>query len=366
MNNPFYKNINPFLVKNSNEFFSMINAKKMVWVVSERTLGKTTSVKNILDKNKKKYVYQNCNYHHNVDSFLKSLLLTFANEFIIKKDLSELANVISTLKESFEEVKINLNIDNENAKVNIQSVEFKDIKKAMDEIFNVVGKISKENDVTIVLDEFDSLFLVENKKKNELDLLKEVLPKKVSIVFIGSNRDLMQEYFTSNEMQKHGVEFFKTEEILETHWRMHLNEIFKSKLKKNIPQEILNFIMEISNLNPHYVNVLSGIVYDMMAINEEFTKEDVLNKAFAMNSKFFKEIVDSMSLNQKKAIILIAHTEGVNVYKSENLKKINLSKSSMERCITSFLTQRIILKNGMNIRIKDPLLEKWIKTNFIL
>ena len=183
---------------------------------------------------------------------------------------------------------------------------------------------------------------------------------------IGSNRDFMQSFFTSEIVQKMKTKVFQLENILETHWRMYLMEVFKKSLNKNIPQEVLNFILDASQLNPHYIRSLSSIAFEYMAREEEVSPEIILNSQFLSNRKFYNEVLDSLSLNQKKALMLIAHTEGVNVYKSENLKKIGLSKSSMERCITSFLSQKIINKNGMSIRIKDPLFEVWIKKYFLL
>jgi hypothetical protein len=366
MINPFLDNIQPFVIKNSNEFLNLVNDRKMVWVVSNRTNGKTVSLKNVLDKNNKNYFYINCNNFHSIEDFLKKLLFSFLNTYIIKKDLSELANIISVLRDSFSEVKIKFSIDSDNASIKLQSIEFKDLEKAMTEIFNELSKIAKEKSITLFFDEFDSLFLLEGKKNKELEKLKGILKGKISIIFVGNDRDLMQSYFTGEELQKKGATYFQLEKILETHWRLYITELFKKNLNKNVPQEILNFILDVSQLNPHYLRMLSSIVFEQMVRDQDLTKDKILKIVYLNNEKFYKEIVESLSLNQKKAITLIAHTEGNNVYKSENLKKIGLSKSSMERCITSFLTQRIINKNGMSMRIKDPLFERWIKDSFNL
>lgn len=364
MKQSLLKNIHAFQVKNSNEFLNLVNAKNMIWVVGNRNTGKTFSLKSILEENSKKYFYINCSYYHEIEDFIKDFLLKFANTYIVKDSLDDLANTISFLTDSFKEVKININIDN--ARINIESVEFKKLDLAIKEVFVQLNKICEKEDIILFLDEFDSLSLIENKKKKEMSTIKEALNQKKSIIFVGHDRDFMQNFFTSEEMQKQNLKYFQPEKILETHWKLFLTEYFKKNSGKNTSQEILSSILEISNLNPNYISLMSSITLEYLKKDKEFDFSDILDEVFNLNKSFYKENIDSLSLNQKKALILIAHTDGVNVYKSENLKKISLSKSSMERCITSFLTQGIVLKKDMNLTIKDPIFAEWVKLNFIL
>ena len=225
--------------------------------------------------------------------------------------------------------------------------------------------IAEKEKIVIVLDEFDQLFILEGKKEQELKTFANLLNNKNPIIFIGSDRDLMQNYMTSELIQKLKPSYFQMEAIPETHWRIHLENIFKNNLGRNIPQKAMNFIIEKSQGNVHYINLIAQKIFDVEKSEEEYDLEQIKEDLFNSNEHFYKEIVSGLSLNQKRAIVLIAETKGVNVYKSENLKKVGLSKSSMERCLTSFLSQKIIIKKGTDVKIKDPLFEEWLISNFV-
>lgn len=364
MNNPFGTNTNPFYLKNSSDLMNSLNQNKLVWMVSERNSGKTFSIRSLLDKEKLKYFYINCNYFISFNDFFTNLALKFLNQEVVGNDISKIHDVLSTLKESFEEIKIELKIDNENTKINIEKISYSNIKKAMTEFFVVLKEYSEKNKIIVLFDEFDKLEMISDKKTNELDLLKEVLPNKASMIFIGSNSDLMQSFFLSEKLSKKNIVFFKMEDISDIHWRIYLDNVFKKNNIK-LPLEILNYIVELSNNSPYYINIISREIYNLNLEGQTISVEAIKERLYSLRESFYKEQLDMMSINQKKAVVLIAKTKGVNVYKSEYLKSIGLSKSSMERCLTSFLTQNLILKNGINVRLKDPIFESWIVSNFM-
>lgn len=365
MTNPFGINISPFILKNSNELLNSLDSNKVVWIVKERNSGKTTSVRSILEKNKKKYFYFNCSYFISFDSFLKKLIKSYLTKYVVSNDLGKITETLSLMKDYFEEIKVELKIDNDHTKINIVSVNFSSAEKALKEFVPMMYSIADKENIILILDEFDQLFILEGKKEKELSSFVGLLSNKNPIIFIGSDRDLMQGYMTSEISQRLKPKFYQMEEIPETHWRIHLENIFKNSLGKNIPQKAMNFIIEISQGNVHYLNIIAQKIYEVEKNNEDYNFDRIKEELFNSNEHFYKEILSGLSLNQKRAIVLIAETKGINVYKSENLKKVGLSKSSMERCLTSFLSQKIIIKKGTDVQIKDPLFEEWLISKFV-
>ena len=75
----------------------------------------------------------------------------------------------------------------------------------------------------------------------------------------------------------------------------------------------------------------------------------------------FMTIWDSLSLNQKKALKLLAHTKGVQLYSADNLHRFQLKTASQVTAAIKVLEQReLVSKNGA-YRIYDPLFCKWIE-----
>lgn len=72
---------------------------------------------------------------------------------------------------------------------------------------------------------------------------------------------------------------------------------------------------------------------------------------------------DTLSLNQKKALKLLAGTMGKNIFSADNLARFRFRSASQVTAALSKLERMgVISKNGIWI-IQDPFFEKWLQAN---
>ncbi len=70
--------------------------------------------------------------------------------------------------------------------------------------------------------------------------------------------------------------------------------------------------------------------------------------------------MESLTINQKKALKLILLNDGSNLYSADALKSVDLKSASMvTKALLSLKTKEIIVKSGKYI-IQDVLFKKWL------
>ena len=70
---------------------------------------------------------------------------------------------------------------------------------------------------------------------------------------------------------------------------------------------------------------------------------------------------DLLTQNQKKALRLIAETDGEGIYRAERLQQGGFNSGSvLQRALSSLMEKEIISKNGI-YQFQDAMLKKWIQ-----
>jgi hypothetical protein len=70
---------------------------------------------------------------------------------------------------------------------------------------------------------------------------------------------------------------------------------------------------------------------------------------------------DSLTLNQRKALRLLAETGGENMYYAEALQRFGLKSGFLlNRALTSLLSREVVTKNKVH-HIQGAMLRKWIQ-----
>ena len=132
----------------------------------------------------------------------------------------------------------------------------------------------------------------------------------------------------------------------------------KRKIEENLIEEIVNRC----NNHPRFVQEFFHELWIEENIDFEIidkTERNILTKRVPE----FAYVWDALSLNQKKAMKLLAGTLGKNIFSADNLTRFGFRGASQVTAALSALEKTgVISKNGKWI-IQDPFFEKWLQLN---
>jgi hypothetical protein len=340
----------------------------MCWLYSERRIGKTSLIKTIIEHNKEfKIIYFDFFLALNKDDFIKKYSKAIVDVlFEIKTNIPE---TVKELKKYFKHIYPEVSQNNEIINISF-SFEKSKLEECLQEVLNIPQKFAENNKketVAVVFDEFQNIYETDETMIKQLRAYIQN-HNLTSYIFLGSNKDKIDSIFNDSNSpffesaSKVTIEQIKTEE-----WRLYIINKF-TQTNLSIPQKILNSILELSQGHPFYTQYFSARAWDLIylkdpeiSINSFYFADDLMKQ----EESFFRELFDGMTKNQKKTLLLIAKDNGDNVYGTANLEKFEISKSSAERCITSFVQMNLISKNRNLYYFRNPLLKYWIQKRLI-
>ena len=344
----FSKNIKLCPSENEVTIKNKIERNQSFSLVYKRGYGKTVTIMSALSSQKKKFVYINLSKYQTIKSFVLEISKRIANDYFLTDDISNINKSISELKDYFYEIKPKINIEMDD-KLSVEFV-IKDEKLALLELAEILHKLSQRKNLYIVIDDYDfHMMFAEFVLKLSSDL------KSKNGIFLGSKTDQYLDYISER------INRLPFTEINEKHWFIFLQKFLKdSKLK--IKPDIINSLISYSNCHPYYIMK----IIDDLSKNEYNDFSILMDEVIKKYDFYFKNMLDQIvnkSDNQFKTLMLLSETNGQNIYRSTFLKKYDLTKSSVERCLHSFLNQNIIDRKEDRIIFINPIFSYWL-SNF--
>lgn len=246
---------------------------------------------------------------------------------------------------------------------NIQLGDIKYPEYTLEEIFRYIEECGKP--VIIVIDEFQQV--TKYPEKNTEAILRSHIQRlsRVSFVFAGSERSILQEMFVSSKSP-----FYNSSEI------MHLGPIsediyveFAQKLfaerDRSIEESSIRWTFDIFAGNTFYTQrTMNGAFADTPAgaVCGQATVEHTVRSMLAANSVIYREILSNVSIEQKSVLYAIASEKIVSSPTgSEFVKKYRLnSASSVQSALKKLIKVGLLVKTEEGIVLMDPLLRIFI------
>ncbi len=234
----------------------------------------------------------------------------------------------------------------------------KDKTILLENAMNLLQKYSVKNKMVVVFDEFQE---IENYSKGEFEKrLRGIIQKhnRISYVFAGSRRHILAGMFNSK-----GKAFYKLAqscplpEIDEAEYVGWVKGLFR-KHKKISEKQILD-VIKLCEEHPMYIQQFFFFLWD-----SDLTDQEIINRThneiLKRNENEFMTLWDSLTLNQRKTLKLIAINEGRELYSADSLKSVSFSTpSQVTKSLDSLIKKEIVLKNGA-YTIQDVMLKHWI------
>lgn len=229
------------------------------------------------------------------------------------------------------------------------------LSKAMD----MLKSFSKNKKLAIALDEFQEISAYTEKgfEKRLRSFIQT--HERISYIFSGSQAHLLADMFQSAQKAFYqSAHSFPLQHIEKPAYVSWAKKHFAAK-NVNLPHDIIEDIVERCEYQPLYIQQFLYRLWQAKSLDMEKV-ETIEREIIKAHRNEYMAIFDSLTSNQKKALKLIAKTEGESIYKIDNLQSFGFSTASvLTRAIQSLLEKELIAKNG-NYNIQDAMLKKWV------
>ncbi len=234
--------------------------------------------------------------------------------------------------------------------------------RTISELFALVESFSKKSRLVVVFDEFQEIAGYEE-ESFEKQLRKNIQTHdRISYVFAGSQRHILIEMFNNSKRAFYQLAtsypLGKIETVHYVEWIKRLFRLAERNIEKSAIEEVVN---QCRN-HPRYVQEFFHELWTEEKIDFEAI-ERMERKVLTKRVSEFAYMWDSMSLNQKRTLKLLAATSSKSIFSANNLSRFGFRTASQVTAALSALQKTgVIGKNDVWI-IHDPFFEKWLRPN---
>ena len=338
------------------DLIKFIENSQNVLIYSHRRFGKTSLINRVF-KDSKGFItiYVDLYGTTSIEDFITALLKG------ISSVESKMDRLMKLIKEKIISLTVNFSIDiYTGAPVAIPVFAPVDKRPAIDEIFALLESLSQNKKLAVAFDEFQEISKY-GEAAFEKHLRKSIQRhNNIAYLFAGSQKHLLAEMFANSKKAfyklatSYPLKKIKTEDYVA--W---IKGLYK-KDRRKISQKHIEHVISRCENHPMYIQEYFFNLWDAPAISIEDIdrlESDILKKREAE----FINIWESLTLNQRKALKLIASTGGRNIYSANNLSKLGFrSASQISKALELLLKKELVSRNDL-YSIQDVLFKRWIE-----
>ncbi|MGD9056997.1 MAG: hypothetical protein PVJ41_14330 [Desulfobacterales bacterium] len=231
--------------------------------------------------------------------------------------------------------------------------------KYLKSVMEIVASYAKKQKLLVVFDEFQEIdkYIDPGFEKRLRSHIQ--LHKNIGYIFSGSQKHILTQMFNTTDRafyqmaRSYPLKRIELEQYIK--WAQSL---FK-KRKISIASEIITDIVDRCEYQPMYIQQF---------LFELWRQEDISPAAIASiesdilvrRENEFIILWDSLTPNQRKALRLLAKTEGEAIFYSESLQRFGFRSGSLLSRALSSLGKRDIVTKNKTYHIQNVMLKKWI------
>ena len=229
------------------------------------------------------------------------------------------------------------------------------LEKAM----KILESYSQKNRIVVAFDEFQEV--AGYSEKGFEKRLRSYIQRhnKISYIYSGSQTHILSEMFNSAKRAFYqSAQSFPLETIKLEHYILWVQKLFKQK-KKDFSTQLVENIVKRCDFQPMYIQQFLYILWRYRNITLDKINATE-NQIILSHRNEYIGIFNTLTINQKKALKLIAITNGKAIYQTDILNKIGFKNNSLlSRAIESLMEKELIFKNG-KYKMQDIMFKKWI------
>lgn len=341
--------------KEQKELKRYIESSQNVLLYSHRRYGKSSLILKIFKGLKAvKPVYVDLYGTTRAEEFISSFLRGIS---AVESQMNRLTKII---REGIRSIGINFSLDPITGMPTASPVFNRTAEdRTIDEIFALVEGLSKKKKMVVAFDEFQEVTAYGG-DAFEKRLRKSVQKhQRISYIFSGSQKHLITEMFNDRKRAFYRLATgYPLEKIKSNHYVTWIKRLYQ-KAKRTIDNKIIEEVVARCENHPMYVQEFlfqlwmeKNISFELLdLIERSIVKKRIPEYAYAW---------DSMTLNQRRALKLVAGTEGKNIFSAENLNRFGFRTASQVTAALTNLEKIGILDKNKTWKIHDPFFKRWL------
>ncbi len=327
-----------------------------VLIYSHRRMGKTSLVHQVIHRLKKA--------KPKINSVYIDLYGTLdENDFIdaILTGLTQIESKLERILKQMAGLKVTGSIDPlTNLPTLSASIKPREKPEYLEKALNLLASYSTNQKLLVVFDEFQEVA-----KYSEAGFekrLRKVIQghRNISYIFSGSQKHILIEMFdTAKRAFYKMARSYPLEKIEIRDYTVWAQKLFKKK-NVNVDKEIIVDIVERCDYQPMYIQQFLFDLWRSDIVSSDVL-EEIQKTIITRQKNQFIVLWDLLTQNQKKALRLLAETEGESIYAAEQLQRVGFNSGSvLQRALLSLVEKEILSKTA-TFQFQDAMLKKWVQ-----
>jgi AAA+ ATPase superfamily predicted ATPase len=239
-----------------------------------------------------------------------------------------------------------------------------DHPRYLETAMNALSAYSQKRKLLVIFDEFQEIdtYAEKSEKGFEKRLRSHIQGHtNIAYLFSGSQKHILTQMFNASDRAFYQMATsYPLKPIAVEHYIKWASAIFLRNRKTDLPDAIIREIVERCDFQPMYIQQFLFELWRFETIGAETIGQIELEILKNRENEFII-LWDSLTVNQRKALRLLAETGGENMYYANVLQKFGLKSGSLlKRALTSLLSREVITKNK-TYHIQDAMFRKWIQ-----
>ena len=356
------------------ELMADIASGQSVIIFSPRRYGKTSLILEVLDHAREEgllSVYLDLFKVTSEEGFIAA----YAKE-VAKLQTGGVRSVLRNLRELLPRLVPKVVLKSEKAGVEVE-FEFdprSERAPLLNDLFEAVAVMGEKSGkkAVVVFDEFQEIADWDAARNVERQMRAHFqLHQRVSYIFMGSKRHLIQEIFQSKNRPFYRFgKHFPLEKMPRNEFATFIQKRF-GETGVQIAASAIDAILNVTEDHPYYTQLLCHILWDRTHETKAVTTDDVssaLQEVFLREAHAFHDLWDMLPLKARQLLVALAKEENsqVQLYSSDFLQRYGLgSASSVQRAVFRLMTEEILEKVNGRYQYTDVFFKRWIRNEFI-
>ena len=342
-----------------------------IFLISPRRYGKTSLIINVLECLNKEGLFTFYMDLYKVAS-LRELLEAYAKG-VARSCTTRVERFSDFIKEILPKLRPKIIIGSDGVPSIEVDIHLKDreLLDSLEEVFDVPEKIAKKRkrNFVVVFDEFQEILNLDGERIEKMMRACFQHHHNVAYLFAGSKRHLIYSMVSEPNRAFYKLgDIMNLQKIEPAEMMMFLKKQF-SKGPIELTENILDYVLEISENVPYNVQYLCHHLWNWCLEAKNIEKEDVmkvLDNIIAEQSVNYIALWDGLSLHQRLFLKAITKFQNKPIFSKDFIVENDLgTPGSIQKSITLLKKKNIIDVDAKEIRFNDVFFKEWIKKKMV-
>jgi hypothetical protein len=338
-----------------------------VWLQAHRRHGKTSLLLQTVEdmkKNNKNIIVERCHllFTSGKESIIKQLLdcvskltgavFDFENQ---QQDGGKAQAFLTKVMEAFSRLNPKVGIDSGKFSLSFETnYDIDALQKGLEKL----DELATEHDVraVLIIDEFQELgkseegLLLESVIRDRLELATSL-----TFVFCGSERTLMFQAMADTKRPLYNHTYpFELKRITTASYKAHLNKMAQIEWDKNLPVEVFDTIMSLTERHPYYINAVCSELWLKASLPDNDDVYEAWDKTVDIVATEEQRFFQSLTGNEKKLLVGIAKGYRKKMNSIKATSNIGLGASTVTKTLKQLQNKDVIDQDEQGYYIINP------------